>query len=137
MKTNVCLFRCGSTQALHLELTQDLTADSFLLAFRRFAGRRGLPFKIMSDNAKTFKASSQEVTKIKQSPQTKQYLTNKRVEWDFIVEKAPWWGGECEELYQEGGWAFYSELRTLHIEEETTLNNRPITYVKFRNFKMK
>jgi len=45
--------------------------DSFLLVFCRFAGRRGLPLKIMSDNAKTFKASSQDVNKIKKSPQVK------------------------------------------------------------------
>jgi len=86
MKTYVCLFTCGSTR---LELTQDLTADSFLLTFRRFAGRRGLPLKIMSDNVNTFKVSSQDVNKIKKSPQVKQYLTNRRVEWKFIVEKAP------------------------------------------------
>ena len=97
IKTYVCLFTCGSTRALHLEFTQDLTADS-LLAFRRFAGRRGLPLKIMSDNAKTFKAASQVVTKIKQSTQVKQYLTNRRVEWDFIVEKAAWWSGFWERL---------------------------------------
>jgi len=23
----------------------------------------------------------------------KQYLANRRVEWEFVVEKAPWWGG--------------------------------------------
>ena len=31
VKMYVCLFTCGSTQALNLELTQDLAADAFLL----------------------------------------------------------------------------------------------------------
>ena len=139
IKTYVCLFTCGSTRALHLKLTQDLTADSFLLAFRRFAGRRGLPLKIMSDNGKTFKAASQVVTKIKQSTQVKQYLTNRRVEWDFIVEKATWWGVFWERLVRSvkncikkvvgRSTLNFEELRTLLVEVEATLNNRPITYV--------
>ena len=50
-------------QALHLELTDLLSAESFLLAFRRFVGR-GLPSTIWSDNAKTFKTASKEIQKI-------------------------------------------------------------------------
>ena len=91
-KTYICLFTCGSTCAVHLELTEDLTATSFLMAFRCFASRRGLPSKMMPDNAKTFKAASKEIAKIKQSPQVKQYLITRKVDCEFIVEKAPWWG---------------------------------------------
>lgn len=65
LKIYVCLFTCGSAHAIQLELTEDLTATSFLLAFRRFASRRGLPIKMMSDNAKMFKAVSKEITNIK------------------------------------------------------------------------
>ena len=68
LKTYVCLFTCGSTRAIHLELSNDLTVTSFLLAFRRFTSRRGLPSKMMSDNAKTFKAAAKEITNIRQSP---------------------------------------------------------------------
>ena len=93
LKTYVCLFTCGSTRAIHLELTNDLTTTSFLLAFRRFTSRRGLPSKIMSNNAKTFKAAAKEITKIRQSSQVKQFLINKRVSWEYIAEKAPWGGG--------------------------------------------
>ena len=138
-KTYVCLFTCGSTRAIHLELTSDLTATSFLLAFRHFVSRRGLPLKMMSDNAKTFKSASQDITKIKQSPWVKQYLTNRRVEWDFIVEKAPWWGGfwerpvrsvmNCVKKMVGQSTLTFEELRTLLVEVEATLNNRPITYV--------
>ena len=41
-KGYICLFMCASTWAVHLELTHGMSADIFLLAFRRFAGRRGL-----------------------------------------------------------------------------------------------
>ena len=44
----------------HLELTRGLCVEAFLLAFRRFATRRGLPATLNSDNAKTFKSSSKD-----------------------------------------------------------------------------
>ncbi|XP_074651581.1 uncharacterized protein LOC141906238 [Tubulanus polymorphus] len=39
-KCHVCLFTCAVSRAVHLELVRDLTPDCFLLALRRFAGRR-------------------------------------------------------------------------------------------------
>ena len=38
-KVYICLFTCASTRAVHLELTRELSATAFLLAFRRFCGR--------------------------------------------------------------------------------------------------
>ena len=85
----ICLFTCGVTRAVHLELTVDLTANSFLQAFRQFTSRRGLPTNMISDNAKTFTASAREV-KIVHTPEVQRYLVEKGVIWEFISEKAPW-----------------------------------------------
>ena len=41
-KVYVCLFTCA-TRAVHLELCRSLNVKDFLLSFRRFASRRGLP----------------------------------------------------------------------------------------------
>jgi hypothetical protein len=41
LKFYVCLFACAVTRAIHLEILPDMTARSFLLAFRKFAARRG------------------------------------------------------------------------------------------------
>ena len=92
-KAYICLFTCASTRAVHLELTRGMNVDSFLLAFRRFVGRRGLPATLLSDNAKTFKWSSKEIRGICRSPEVNHYLTNQRTSWKFIVPRAPWWGG--------------------------------------------
>ena len=138
-KVYICLFTCASTRALHLELTRELSATAFLLAFRRFTSRRGLPKVIMSDNAKTFKHCSREIMKIARAPEVLGYMTNHQVEWKFIVEKAPWWGGYWERLVQSvkrclnktigRSTLTLDELTTILVEIEWTLNNRPLTYL--------
>ncbi|XP_052268553.1 uncharacterized protein LOC127869935 [Dreissena polymorpha] len=40
IKRYICLFTCASTIAVHLELVPDLSAESFLFAFRRFCSRK-------------------------------------------------------------------------------------------------
>ena len=59
-KCYVCLFACATTRAVHLELTRNLTVNSFLLAFRTFTSRRGLPATLVTDNAKIFRGASRE-----------------------------------------------------------------------------
>jgi hypothetical protein len=60
-KSYIMLFTCATTRALNFELASDMTTDKFLLAFRRFSGRRGLPNTICSDNTKTFQAANKEL----------------------------------------------------------------------------
>ena len=135
----MCLFTCASTRAVHLELTRGLNVQDFLLAFRRFPSRRGLPATIQSDNAKTFQSSSKEIQKIARSPEVWRYLTNHQITSNFIVEKAPWWGGYWEKLVRSIkspikkviGWSTlsYDEMCTLLTEVEAVINARPLNYV--------
>ena len=138
-KVYVCLFTCASTWAVHLELTRRLNVQDFLLAFRRFASRRGLPATIQSDNAKTFQSSSKEIRKIARSPEVWRYLTDNRITWNFIVEKAPWWGGYWERLVRSikspikkvigRSTVSYDEMCTLLTEVEAVINTRPLTFM--------
>ena len=50
------IITCCCTPAADIELTPDLCVKLFLLAFRRFISRCGMPENIISDNFKTFKA---------------------------------------------------------------------------------
>ena len=76
-KCYIALFTCASTRAVHLELTPDLTAKSFLRVLKRFFGRRGIPNLFISDNGKTFKDS--EVQK---------FVLNKNIDWNNNVPTA-------------------------------------------------
>jgi len=71
-------------------------------------------------------------------PEIQQYLTDKQVEWEFIVEKAPWCGGFWERLVSSIKSCLknishetltFEGLRTLLVEIEATINNRPLTYM--------
>ena len=138
-KTYICLFTCASTRAIHLELTPSLNVETFLLAFRRFTSRRGLPATLLSDNAKTFKSASKEIRSIARSTEVSQYLTNQRTAWRFIVAKAPWWGGFWERMVRSVKGCLrkiigkavlkLEELSTLLVEVESIINCRPLTYL--------
>ena len=138
-KVYICLFTCASTRAVHLEIVPRLSVPSFLQAFRRFASRRGLPSRLITDNAKTFKCASKEVRNILRSSEIQREMASKGVKWEFIVEKAPWQGGFYERMIQNTKRCLkktlgrssmdFESLRTLLVEIETTINNRPLTYV--------
>ena len=63
-KMYVCVFTCASSRMVHLELTNSLTTDEFLQSLSRMTNRRGLCHTVWSDNAKTFKAASNEIKKL-------------------------------------------------------------------------
>ena len=138
-KVWLCLYTCSSTRAVHLDLVTDMTSTTFILSFRRFAARRGVPSLMISDNAKTFKSASKIIGQILNSPEARKYFVQLDVKWLFNLERAPWWGGIFERMVRSAkrclkksigrNCLFYDELLTLVIEVEAVLNSRPLTYV--------
>jgi hypothetical protein len=57
-KVWLCLYTCCVTRAIHLDLLHNMSFDFFIRSFKRFVNRRGLPRRIISDNAKTFKGAA-------------------------------------------------------------------------------
>jgi len=60
-KVYLCLFTCAVSRAIHLEIVSDLSVESFLLAFRRFVGRRSVPKFLISDNGSTYLAAAEDL----------------------------------------------------------------------------
>ena len=136
-KAYICIFTCASPRAVHLEVTEGMSASIFLLAFRRFCGRRGIPSIILLDNAKTFKHCAKEITKIVCSEEVHQYLSNKQIFMDLHCREGSPVGGllvvqsvkRCLRKVVERSTLTLDELTTVIIEIEITLNNRSLTYM--------
>ena len=47
---------------------------------------------MISDNAKTFKATAKGLKKLYSNKELQGYLEGDRIEWRFNLERAPWWG---------------------------------------------
>ncbi|CAL1270294.1 unnamed protein product [Larinioides sclopetarius] len=141
-KQYILLITCAVTRSVHLELVGDMTTDTFLLAFRRFISRRGLCSVVISDNARTFKRAELEIKliwNVLNHPDVKNFYSSNGIKWQYIVERAAWWGGFYERMVRTVKTALrktlgkscltVEQLLTVLIEIEGMINSRPITYV--------
>ena len=92
-KVYICLFTCGLSRAVHLEVVTDLSAEIFLQAFHRFTSRRSLPCLMLFDNASTYISAAKESEQLFKSHKLEEALSVKGVKWRFIPKRAPWYGG--------------------------------------------
>ncbi|XP_065052637.1 uncharacterized protein LOC135681915, partial [Rhopilema esculentum] len=137
-KFYIVLFTCCITRGIHLELACDLSAITFLNAFKRFASRRGTPSLIVSDNAKTFKMTAKLLSKFFNETEVAGYMENHRIKWMFNLPRCPWAGGIFERMVRSvkrclrkvlgNARLTQDELHTVLTEIECTLNSRPLTY---------
>ena len=97
-KVYVRLFTCANTRAVHLEIVNDLSEDSFLQAFRRFTSRKSLPTTMISDNASTYLSAAKEIEELVNSVKIHDTLKVQGTTWQFIPKRAPWYGGFWERL---------------------------------------
>ena len=88
-KFYVCLFTCTATRAVHLELVDSMSAESFILCLRRFAARCSLPVKFISDNGANFAATSCMLSQLYFDKDAQTYLVNNKIEWQFISPRVP------------------------------------------------
>ncbi|XP_035217101.1 uncharacterized protein LOC118190495 [Stegodyphus dumicola] len=142
-KQYILLINCAVTRSVHLELISNMTADTFLLAFRRFVSQRGLCSVIFPDNARTFKRAELELKQIwsvMNHPEVKNFYAANGIKWkyEYIVERAACWGGFYERIVRSVKVALRKilvkssltteQLQTVLIEIEGMINSRPISY---------
>ena len=144
MKAYVCVFVSFSVKAVHIELVSDLTSEAFIAALRRFVARRGKPSTIWSDNGTNFIGAARELRelyKFLREQETQRvisdYCTTQGINWKFIPEGAPHFGGLWEAAVKSlkkhlrkivGNVRLtYEELTTVLTQIESCLNSRPLT----------
>ena len=120
-----------------------MTAEQFLLALRRFIARRGKLTQIILDNAPQFKLAKTAIDKAWKETishhEVQSYTANQGIEWNFIVELAPWMGGFYERLVGTVKGALKKSIgkicltekkvETFLAEAEAVINSRPLVYV--------
>ena len=94
---------------------------------------------MLSDNASTYLAATEDSKTLFESDVIKEALGRQGVDWQFIPKRGPWCGGFWERLIgltkqairKTLGRTFISldQLQTVVIEIESMLNDRPLTYV--------
>ena len=141
-KGYIVLFVCFATRAIHLEVVTDLESESFILAFRRFIGRRGVCQELCSDNATTFHGADKILQQMFTEAsafykRTAALLANDGTNWSFISANSPHYGGLWEAGVKSvkhhlkriiGNDIFtFEELTTILVQIEACLNSRPLT----------
>ena len=139
IKIYIVLFTCCVSRAVHLEIVDSVSAESFAFAFRRFISRRGLPQIMLSDNATNFIGHETLLKKLYEMAYNSDLFNSFKVEWKFIPPRSPHVGGMWERLIgmmktllkKSLGRSMVSldEFSTILIEIEGRMNDRPLTYV--------
>ena len=138
------IFTCLSMRAVHIEVAEDLSSDSFLCALRRFVARRGCVRLLRSDKGTNFVGANRELREELEKMAASEDVLHKTmlnmgVEWKFNTAAASHHGGAWERQIRSirkilealiGSQSLRDEtLRTFLCEVESILNSRPLTPV--------
>ncbi|XP_051167791.1 uncharacterized protein LOC127285698 [Leptopilina boulardi] len=140
-KGYIVVFVCFATKAIHLEAVSDMTTSTFLAAYRRFTGRRGLCRRLYSDNGTTFQGADRELRSMFKRGSTfymeaAAAFANDGATWSFIPPNSPHFGGLWEAGVKSAKHHLarlmisrtftFEEFSTLLTEIEACLNSRPL-----------
>lgn len=140
-KAYVAVFVCFVTRAIHLELVSNASTDAFILAFRRFIGRRGQVLELHSDNGTNFVGANNFLKEVyanqKEEWANGEFASTFKLKWKFSVPNAPHHNGLQEAAVKStkkhlqkviGNQNLtFEEYATLLVQVEAVVNSRPLT----------
>ena len=80
-------FSCGTSRAVYFTTIRNLGTSNFIDKLNAFIAARTKPWKIISDNAQTFKAASEFINKLRRSEEMHDYLSDQGIIWEFSLAK--------------------------------------------------
>ena len=118
-------------------------SDAFIATFRRFIARRGKPKLLWSDHGSNFIGAKKELKELFEFLKEQrirnsisQFCSVEHIEWNFIPEKAPHFGGLWESAVKSMKYHIrrvaanvkltYEEYSTVLAQVEACLNSRPL-----------
>ena len=123
---------------MHLELLNDMTTKSVVLAFIRFSNLYGVPEYLYSDNARSFIAGCNVVGKLLDSPDYRGRFGSLEMKHLTTPMYSPWMGSVWEWmirtmkscLFKAIGRSKlqYHALLTHLSDIQNAINSRPLTY---------
>ena len=145
VKSYVCVFVSLNVKAVHLELISDLdlTSKAFISCLRRFISRRCYPSLLWSDHGTNFIGANCEIKELiiqlkeqKTQQDIAEFCATHKMEWKFIPEHSPHFGGIWEVAVKShlrcviGEVKFtFEEMYTVLTQIEACLNSCPLVPV--------
>ena len=141
-KVWVALFTCSVTRGIHLETVEDLLAEAFLDALKRFVATKGVPKRIISDNGSNFVRAARALQSLwgnLRNADVQEFMSVNKFSWSFNAPRAAWWGGQFERLIRivkdcmrktiNGAKLPLMRFVTVIKEIEAIINSRPLTVI--------
>lgn len=125
--------------AIHIDVVTDCSSAEFIACYERFISRRGMCYRMYSDNGTAFVGANKELKAAFEKwaiPDTLAHLNQKGTQWIFMKPAAPHQGGIYEAAVKSTKYHMrrvignrcytYVQFLTLLTQIEAILNSRPI-----------
>jgi Family of unknown function (DUF5641) len=129
------LFVCTASSAIHLELTESYSTDSFMQALRRFMCLHDTRHTLISDRGEQLVAAARQVENWYVSA-IQEWLSNRRIQWKFAPTGGQHMNGQAERMIGQvkkvlkstldGKSCSFNELATILYEAAIIVNSRHI-----------